>query len=274
MKYPEKMTANDYYKDVVSILVLDYNKPIETRMCLESIKKYCKFNYEVILYSNGGEQDYVLTLYNEGLIDKCIFSSKNVGCGLATVELFKSSMTQYSIYLQNDQAFFRDVSQKYIDDLIKVLEESRPNEFNQVTGSISLAGAQCGPFIYSERAHIIKTDFYNTIPKTIGGPGPLNDVQYSEEAVQNYYKNLNYLHAAVAPCVVDNGKYSIRELAGGITKWRTDTKQLWVLHPPTQKVDHLELNDEEWDTIIKGEWEDGKIPDSWQSHSFVYWEEE
>lgn len=46
------------FTDKVSILVLDYNKPEEARKCLESVKEYCKFNKEVIFYSNGGEQDY------------------------------------------------------------------------------------------------------------------------------------------------------------------------------------------------------------------------
>lgn len=258
------MFISDYYKNKIGILILDYNKPKETEFCLHSVKDYCGFDKYVILYSNAGNQDYVWDFYQKGLIDQCVFSKINKGCGLATIELFKMCPTEYAIYLQNDQAFLKLLTQQYIDNLL--------THFDERTKSISLAGMPCGPMIYSERAHLINVDFYNSIPnKTIGGPGPLNDVQYSEEAIQNHYKQNGYIHAGVQPFVGDNGVFSIRELAGGIMKWRTDTKQLWVLDPPKEKIQHLQLTDDEWDIIMVGNWKDGEIPDSWKKHSFTCW---
>lgn len=258
------MLIKDFYKNKIGILILDYNKPKETEFCLHSIKSFCDFNKEVILYSNGGDQDYVYDFYKQGLIDKCVFNKSNVGCGTATIELFKMCSTEYAIYMQNDQAFQKLLRQDYIDDLI--------THFNDKVKSISLAGMPCGPLIYSERAHLINVDFYNSIPnKTIGGPGPLNDIKYSEQSIQEHYKTHGFIHAAVQPFVADNGVYSIRELGGGIMKWRTDTKELCIILPPKEKIEHLNLTDDEWQTIINDEWEDWKIPKSWEKDSFKFW---
>lgn len=258
------MLLEDYYKDVTSILVLDYNKPKETEFCLHSIKDFCDFKKHVILYSNGGDQDYVFDFYKQGLIDKCIFNRSNVGCGVATIELFRTCPTEYAIYMQNDQAFAKLMNQKMLDNL-------KHNISGNIM-SISLAGMPCGPLIYSERCHLINVEFYNSIPnKTIGGPGPLNDIKYSEQAIQEYYEKNEYIHAAINPFVADNGIYSIRELGGGVLKWRTDTKQLWVLSPPVEKINHLKLTDHEWGLIFNNEWVDGDIPESWEKDSFKFW---
>lgn len=259
------MLIEDYYKNKIGILVLDYNKPKETEFCLNSIKDFCDFDKYVILYSNGGDQNHVIDFYNQGLIDQCVLSKTNKGCGLATLELFKMCPTEYAIYMQNDQAFRKILRQNYIDQMLSHISGN--------VKSISISGMPCGPMIYSERAHLINVNFYNSIPnKTIGGPGPLNDVQYSEKSIQDYYKENGFVHAGVQPFVADNGVYSIRELAGGIMKWRTDTKQLWVIDPPKEKIQHLKLTDDEWKIIMSGDWEDGKIPESWVAHSFTCWE--
>lgn len=261
------MQLNDFYKNVTSVLVLDYNKPKETEFCLHSIKDFCDFDKNVILYSNGGDQDYVYNFYKQGLIDKCVFNKSNVGCGVATIELFRMCSTEYAIYMQNDQAFVKLFTQSHIDQL--------KDHINNKVKSVSLAGMPCGPLIYSERAHFINVEFYNSIPnKTIGGPGPLNDIQYSENSIQQYYKAYGYIHAAIPPIVADNGIYSIRELAGGVLKWRTDTKQLWVISPPKNKIEHLGLTDDEWDFILNGKWENGAIPESWKKDSFKFWSDE
>lgn len=261
------MTLRELYSDRVGILILDYAKPKETEVCLRSVKKHCKFNSHVILYSNGGEQDYIKEFYDEGLIDQLVLSKKNVGCGAATIELFQLCPTPYAIYLQNDQYFCNDLTQKELNLLISYINQ------NYTVKSISLAGLPCGPDIYSERAHLISVDFYNNIVgKTVGGPGPLNDIKYSEESIQDYYKVNNYVHKAITPIVADNGVFSIRELAGGVLKWRTDTKQLWVIDKPQGKIEHLKLTDEEWSQIFNGTWENGSIPNSWLNDSFKCWE--
>lgn len=266
------MYLNDYYNGVTSILILDYNKPKETEVCLQSIKDLCSFKKHVMVYSNGGDQEYLLQFYKNGLIDQLVLNRENKGCGIGTIELFKACPTKYAIYFQNDQAFLKPYTQNHITELIASLDQEHDG---QTIKSISLAGMPCGPLIYSERAHFIEVEFYNGIEgKTIGGPGPFNDVQYSEQSIQNHYKDNSYIHAATPPVVCDNGVYSVRELKGGKLKWRTDTKQLWVLDTPTEKIGGIGLSDEDWELVLSGKFINGNIPESWKEHSFQYWEVE
>lgn len=252
----------------VSYLALDYCRPTESRLCLESIRKHTKFPHEVIFLCNGGEnQQYAVDLYKAGLIDKLILRKENGGLGIGTLDLFRYCDSEYSIYFQSDQILIRDFLEDELNSLKRVLE--RP-----YIGAVSIAGNQ-GNGIYSERAHIVKTDFYNSIPnKSIGGAGPYHHLIWNEEVIQKYFKD-NKLDFYIweEMLVGDNGCYAVRQNPDG-SKWthRCDTKQaLHLSGEIKEKYIYPKFTDEEWDFVIKNQkWPMWKIPSQELNHSFVY----
>lgn len=255
----------------VSFLVLDYNKPEETLTCLRSIKEYADVDKEVVLLSNGGNQDHAMRYYKEGLIDRLILNRENSGCGNGTVQLFESCQTEYAFYVQNDQFLSYSFGQSLVDKFIDILD------FDPTIFCIDVAGQQAGQNVYSERAHFIKVSRYlkvdKGIPGQLGGPGPFNFNKYTEQYVQEHCKinNLSIIHAV--PLFSDNGKWSIREIGDGIYKHRCDTKELYILKKPTYKTEiYPPFNDKEWESVLNGQWVDGSIPEAWSKHSFVVWQ--
>ncbi len=256
--------------ELISYLVLDYNKPAETRNALLSIRKFARHNHQIILLSNGGEQNYIFDLYKEGLIDKLIVNKINNGLGYGTEDLFRFCDTEWAIYFQNDQELAVPINDENIDYIIKSIKNSLNG---QKIGAIGLAGEPCGPNTYSERAHFINVRFYNSIPKTHGGCGPFNHLKYNEQAVQEYFKENNYLFlAANPPLVRDCGFYTIRELPdGAIVRMRTDKKSVTWIKNPKEKYMFPDMTDEEWTLSINGQWTNGTIPEKYKSGSFNCW---
>lgn len=259
------------FKDKISILVLDYNKPEESRLCLESVKKHCLFEKEVIFYSNGGEQDYAIDFYKEGLIDKLVLSKKNWGLGCGTTDLLQLCRTEYFIYLQNDQYFFRDLTKEIIEYFIKISEQDRR------IGCISLAGHPCGNEIYSDRCHFANTDLFRAFDKWEEGYpdcgcGPFwnGSEGYNENFIQKAFEEFGLYSWAPELFIQDNGKTSIRENPdSSIFKHSPDSKQLWVIKAPKERQAWPEnLLDSEWDAIINGTFEQGSIPENWKKDSF------
>jgi hypothetical protein len=252
-----------------NILVLDYNRPKESELCLESIEKFAKFNYKVIYLSNGGEQDYAIDFYKRGLIDKLILRKSNSGCGLGTRELFNDFDldSDFVFYVQCDQFMVRDLSQEEIDFYISKIKDN--------VAYVDLAGNQ-GRGIYSERAHFISKSFYNKIPNTIGGPGPYANQKWTEQSLQEYLKENGLKFATINPLVfADNGKCSLREYpCGGQLLMYADTKQVFVLKPITKRVDfiNIHLTDSEWEAILSNKWQNGTIPEQHRDYSFKVWE--
>ncbi len=259
----------------VSVLVLDFLKPNETRLCLESIKKHCLFDKEVVYLNNGGDiQDYAWDFYKEGLVDRLIVNSENLGCGWGMEILHQNSNTEYSIMMQNDQFFHQDLSQENIFGLIQAFE-SHPD-----VGGISLAGYPAGENTYSDRCHLISSKFYLSIDKEMGGCGPLNHIKYSEQSVQEFFKKNNYKFLRTTrPFVTDNGVFSIREMQdGALYRHRCDLKTLWVEKFPIKKTEiYPPLNDQEWEDMLNKNWpvwgkdKEGRIPEAWREHSFRVW---
>lgn len=252
----------------ISYLVLDYSRPIESELCLKSIKKHTKFPHEVIFLCNGGDnQEYAIKLYNEGLIDKLILRKENGGLGIGTLELFRYCDSKYSIYFQSDQVLIRDFSLEELNYILTTLNIYRHN-------AVSIAGNQ-GNGVYSERAHIIETDFYNGIPnKSIGGAGPYAHLIWNEEVIQKYFKEKE-LGFVIWPnlLVADNGCYAVRQNPDG-SKWthRTDTKQLkHISGDIKEKYVYPKFSDIEWEQVLKNQsWPIWKIPENELPHSFVY----
>lgn len=254
-----------------NFLILDYNRPKESELCLHSIKKHAKFNHNIIYLSNGGNQDYILDYYKNGLIDKLILRKDNSGCGLGTRELFNDFDidSEFVFYVQCDQFMVRDLTPEEINNYIT-------NMKNNIL-YVDLAGNQ-GHGKYSERAHFINKNSYNKIPNTRGGPGPYANEKWTEETMQDYMKENNLTFLSVNPLVFkDNGKVSYRQFpCGGETMHFTDTKQLWILKPLKEKYSswpNIELTEKEWELVLTNNWINGTIPERLKQHSFNHWQE-
>jgi len=255
---------------MVSFLVLNYNRPKETELCLKSIRKFTKFDHEIVLLNNGGEDHAaIFSFFNQGLIDKLILRKKNSGCGLGTRELLNDFNldNDYIIYVQCDQFMVREFSLNelnyYKESLIA----------NQSFGHVDLAGNQ-GNGRYSERAHLTSKKFYNSIPNSKGGPGPYANELWTEESIQNFYKQNNLKFFVAKLLFADNGKISIREYpCGGRLTQYTDTKQVFIDIPIKSRIDfpNVKLTDQEWDSILNGTWIDGTVPEGHKNNSFLCW---
>ena len=281
-----------------SFLVLDYNRPTESELCLQSIRNMVKFdNYEVVFYSNGGGQDYVYDFYKRGLIDRCILNSTNEGTGFGTMKLIQSCATDFFMSIQCDNYLNREFHQDELDAMITMIKET--NVF-----CIDLSHADTNNNLFSERCYVMETDFYNANPNQVGGgPGPYIDLTWTEKTTQEWVTHLSQeidgqtinsvvlhwqleellqeydkldisdpSHANHTPfeywivdhtLISNSGKYTVRSCKyGGEYKFRNDTQQLWILRKPSQKSEFgKNINDEEWDKILKDEWEQGSVPE-------------
>ncbi len=254
---------------LLSFLILDFNKPLESRRALESIRQNAQFPHQVIYLSNGGDQDYVWDFYKEGLIDRLIFNRKNNGLGYGTEDLFRFCDTEWAIYWQNDQELAVAIDEGFMSRIVAYLADKRYN-----LGAIGLAGLPCGENTYSERAHLINVAFYNSIPKTHGGCGPFNHLKYNEQCVQEYFKGEGLKFVAIPPIARDIGFYTIRELpCGGVVRQRTDTKSVRWIKPPKESYMFPEMTESEWADSIAGKWIGGTIPSAYlaKGESFNCW---
>jgi len=261
----------DYLEPEVTFAILDFQKPQETKHCISSIRNQVKFPYR-IAYLHNGKSDYAYELYRAGLIDTFIQSKENNGLGVGTRDLMASVFTPYTIYFQNDQVVGRAFEKEEFEFLKLLVEQDNVK-------SVALAGPTAGADIYSERAHIIKTDFYRlmefSIPLGPYGAGPYHHGPWREEQIQKYYKENSYLHfTGHPPLAVDIGKWTIRDCAGGRVRMRTDTKAVTWEIAPTEKYVFPEHTDEEWELAIAGKWPVGKIPQIYidKKLSFSCWD--
>jgi hypothetical protein len=140
---------------------------------------------------------------------------------------------------------------------------------------VDLNGDQSGRGIWTDRAHLIETAFFNSLgPFPNGGPG--NDAQkWNEQYLQQVFAEKNYRIAHVTPAVFsDRGKWSIREAGDGIFRHRCDEKGLHVVKQPTHRTEvYPPLNENEWQDMLAGKWVNGTIPEAWKEHSFVCWKD-
>jgi hypothetical protein len=255
---------------MIEYLILDYEREEEATLLLNSIKQYSKFPYIVTFLSNGGRQDYAKKLKEQGLINKLILNDVNVGCGAGTIQLFAQCQSKYAFYIQSDHILAAELNNEHIEIFIDLIEEKG---FSYV----DLAGDQCHGK-YSERAQFISVEFYNSIPKSIGGPGPWHKIKWTEECIQNYIIENKLTYQSVyfnsnIPIFFNNGKWSHRSNPdGSMWKHRTDTKELWMIKKPTEKFHFPYFNDEEWELVLNNGWIDGQIPEKEKKHSFTYWQ--
>lgn len=268
---------NEYNPPKVSIAILDYNRPKESKLLLDSLVN-ANFRHEVVFLANGGDTKFAQDEFNAGRIDRLLINKQNNGCGLGTRQLFQSCMTEYVIYVQSDQFLFRPFTENELNKFIEWMENPRNRKFLYV----DLAGNQ-GNGKFSERALLINRKKYLDIPdmdKTIGGPGPWANYQWTENLVQKYMSSygLNIITSNETFYFANNGKWSQRSYpCGGETVHATDTKLLKIIKPLKQRYDdfpNLKLNNVEWEEVLSGNWPvEGKIPEADKVHSFVYWKE-
>jgi hypothetical protein len=266
----------EYSEPIISFLVLDFNKENDTRACLLSLRERVKFKHKII-YLHNGPSDYAIDFFKDGLVDQFIITSKNNGLGIGTRDLFAASHSPFSIYWQNDQILGRDFSEEEAVNLTTALFSPIGN--GKQVASISLAGSPCGPGIYSERAHLINTDFYRylEVNAKLGyhGAGPYHDGPWREEQIQKFYEANNFVHYPLNnPLAIDNGRTAERQNPDG-SRWRhyPDTKQLWLIAGPIkEKFIYPKFTDTEWEEVLKTQsWPDGKIPEQEVAHSFHVW---
>lgn len=269
----------------VSFLVLDYNRPEAAYSCLRSIREHVKFDRYRIIYLHNGvptkPPHYPMDLLHAGLIDELIMPRENGGLGLGTRALFAACFSPFAISWQVDQIMGRDFEQRELDALKDLLYQTYRSlgRNHQIVQSISLAGAPCGPGVYSERAHFIETNLYarweTKEPLSAGGAGPFHHLPWREGQIQQIYKDQDYMHwTDWPPLAIDNGRDAERENPDG-SRWRhfPDTKQLWLIHGPVkERYVYPKLSENEWQTVIETQsWPPGKIPENEVKDSFHVW---
>lgn len=265
-----------YNPPLVSVVVLDYNRPKEAAQLMESLRANLLCASEVVWVSNGGEDRYVSPWFENGLITRWVRNRANWGCGLGMRLAAQACMTPWVILCQVDQFLRAPLTDALLNQLINELRRDDSNLY------MDLAGNQ-GNGRYSERAHLINRERYLSIPgldQVIGGPGPYADHRWTEQHVQEYMAaaELRFLTLSGAPLFVDNGKWSRRSYPDGAeTLHSTDEKRLFILKPFTKRLDgfpNLKLNDAEWELALSGRWPaEGLIPEADKAHSFVHWKD-
>jgi hypothetical protein len=269
---------NKYKEPELTIIVLDFQREVETRLCLESIKRHVKFPAKVLYYHNG-RADYPYKFYQEGLCDTFVQTQRNEGLGIGTRDLYRMVFSPFVMTLQSDQIIGRDFIQDEFDKIKAIWGEKALVGNNQI-GSISLAGPVCSKGVFSERAGIMRADFYQYMEKYIdlgySGCGPYDGaMQWREGKIQDFYKSQDIVHYTEWPAlVIDNGRTSERQNPDG-SRWRhfPDTKQLWLISGPVKERGvYPKFTDKEWDIVLATQtWEPGKIPENEIPHSFRVW---
>lgn len=257
----------------LQFLILAYERQEESQILLDSLVKHVKIpreNYWVTYLDNGSKNhDKVLKWYDLGLIDQLILRRKNIGGSWGMVDLAGICQSEYAFLVQNDQFLVESITQEIINYFIKLL--------NSGYKCVDVAGAQCGPDRFSDRASFVRTEDYVEWTKDLNnfGPGFEGDEDHNEGEIQKKFRENKWKTAHISPLIFgNNGKWSIRQNAdGSIWKHATDTKVQFLLSGPVkEKAKYPRFNDEEWDYVLTNQsWPDGQIPEGEKQHSFLYW---
>ncbi len=267
-----------YTEPQVSFLVLDFQRPVSARLCLESIRRHTKFPHKII-YCHNGQADYPMKFLESGLIDELIMPKVNGGLGLGTRALAAACFSPWAIFWQCDQIMGQDYTQQSFDQDSRLVGLSDLPVGGRVIASVSLAGAVCGDGVYSERAHLISTAFYrrmeHEIPLGAGGAGPWHHLPWREGAIQQYYRDNHLWHHTGYPSLaIDNGRDAVRQNPdGSLWTHEPDRKGLTLLKGPVkERYVYPKLSENEWDQVITTQsWPPGQIPEQEKAHSFHVW---
>lgn len=259
----------EYKAPILTVAVLSFNKEQETRLCLESLRRHLKVpESQIVLLENGSEAEYPWAFYREGLCDVVIIKRRGCGGGVGQTDLFRFSPSPYTLFVQCDQVLQYDITPKTFIDLMCLLEPLSPED-NGHYQVVDLNGDQSGRGVWTDRAHLVKTEWFNGLgPFPNGGPG-LDDVPWNEAYLQTKVTPRRICH--VQPTLFrDIGKWSVREAGDGLYRHECDTKRLYILKKPTYRTEvYPPFNDAEWERVLAGQWVDGDIPEQWKPHSFT-----
>lgn len=261
----------DYAPPVLSVAILDFQRPDEARRLLDSLDENLKVPAQRVYCHDGPPPDYVLEFLRAGRIHTLITTSQNQGCGIQTRQLFQACLSSHILYCQVDQYLIQPFDYTTLQGCLDILRDP-------ATFYIDLAGNQ-GHGKPSERALLMDRKKYLAMPnidRIIGGPGPFADYLWTEQYLQEYMRENQLRFATVRPMFfADNGKWSRRAYpCGGETLHSTDEKTLLIIKPLKQRYDfpNLRLNDEEWEQVLGGTWPvEGKIPEADKESSFKAW---
>lgn len=250
---------------MTEFLLLDFQRPKETELCVNSIRKHAKINHKIRLLHNGPAEEYHGDLLQSGAIDYLHCNDANLGCGMGIMQLFLYCKTPFCFFVQVDQILNQNITPELIGKF-KI-------EINKGGVSyIDVAGNQ-GHGKFSERAAFIPVDWYNSIPKVPAGPGPFSHLKWTEECVQEHMEQNKQRFKSVF-LFTDIGKYSIRSNPdGSVWKHRTDNKNIQCLKKPSEKYVFPPFSDEQWERALKGNWPtEGEVPKEWEKHVFEFWD--
>lgn len=274
------MAATLYAEPLVSFLVLDFDKPVESRLLLESIRDRTQFAHKTIYLHNGRRdagEEYGYQYLRDGLIDQFIQTRVNHGLGVGTRDLFSACFSPWAVYAQNDQILARDFEVAELQEIIGLI--GTKTAAGEEVASVSLAGPVCGEGVYTERAHLISAGFYRHMEMNVGlpcgGAGPYHHEPWREGAIQRYYKDNGYTHLTSRRALfMDNGREAKRQNPDG-SRWMhyPDTKSLFLLSGPvTERYIYPYLTEQEWDQVIATQsWPPGQIPEREKGNSFHVW---
>lgn len=267
------------YKDtILTISCLDYSKPYESRLCLESVKRHIKVPHKVVFCDNGSGEDYPLSFVREGLVDQLIVNRDSTGLGLGSRDIMNASFSPYTLMMQNDQLFARDLT---VADFEALVTQLGKDTVDGKIASINLAGKIAPTNHYSERAHLLFTTFYKQMERNgelgYAGAGPYHHSgPWREASIQAIYSAQGLIHwtPPTIQWVRDNGVYALRDgHDGGVFLHRTDSKKCWVIVTPTGSKNpaYPKMTDMEFESVRRGEWVDGTIPEQEIADSFDCW---
>lgn len=110
---------------MVSLCLLSYKRPERLRTCIETLKGSTAFPYELIVNSDGGDDDsnatYLASLHRTGQISKLILNGgKNRGVGRAFQNCLGVAEGDYIAKLDTDLEF----KPGWLEQAVKVLESN------------------------------------------------------------------------------------------------------------------------------------------------------
>ncbi len=259
---------NDCKLVELTVCVLDYRKEKETRVCLESIRRHVKFDHKIVYLDNGSNQDYPWKIYQEGLCDILISKKNGGGGGEGQTDLFRWVTSPYTLFVQNDQELVYDITPQIFAQFIHLL--------NNGYDAIGLNGDQSNRGVWTDRAHLIKTDFFNSLgPFPNGGPGEKHHIPWNEKYLQDKFDQNGYKIAQIQPVFFrDRGSSSTRRNPdGSVWEHRPDTKELRLIKGPIkERYVYPKFNDAEWQSVLSTQaWKDWDIPENEKNQSFHVW---
>lgn len=97
-------------RPLVSIIIINFNTPELTLACIESLKKYVKVAYEIIVVDNASKDDSVAKLKSK--TDKFIRNKENIGFAAANNQGIKVARGEYFLLLNSDTYLTEDAISK------------------------------------------------------------------------------------------------------------------------------------------------------------------